>query len=462
MKIITLTLLLLGISACATTTGLTGDDSGTSEDAKAGFSSTYSAPEAPITVIQNANIYNGVGELLEQTDVVLEAGKIISIGTALTVPQSATIIDASGRWLTPGLIDVHSHMGVYSSPSIAALADGNEITGPNTAEVWAEHGVWAQDPNFEKALAGGITTVQILPGSANLFGGRGVILKNVPSVTMTGMKFPGAPYSLKMACGENPKRVYGEKGGPFSRMGNMAGYRAAWIEAKAYKEKWDAYNDGKSKEAPKQDLALDTLMGVLNGEISVHNHCYRADEMANMVELSKEFGYKIAAFHHAVEAYKVAPILAENDVCAVVWADWWGFKQEAFDMVRENAALVELAGACAIIHSDDEIQVQRLNQEVAKVWSAANRMGMQLSKAEAIKWLTHNAALSIGLEDQIGSVAEGMNADLVLWSADPFSVYAKADTVWIDGAVRFDRNWSKPERTSDFNLGIITAEGDRP
>lgn len=462
MKKITLTLLLLTLSACANTNGYSDSASETSSDSKPGFSSTYIAPQAPSTLIKNANIYTGLGDQLEQTDIIVKDGKIIAVGKGLTAPDEANIVNANGRWLTPGLIDVHSHMGVYSSPSIASLADGNEITGPNTSEVWAEHGVWSQDPNFEKALAGGITTVQILPGSANLFGGRGVVLKNVPSVTMTGMKFPDAPHSLKMACGENPKRVYAEKGGPYSRMGNMAGYRKAWIDAKAYKQKWDAYKNGKSSEAPKQDLALDTLMGVLNGEISVHNHCYRADEMANMIELAKEFGYKITAFHHAVEAYKIAPILADNDICAVVWADWWGFKQEAFDMVRENAALVELAGGCAIIHSDDEIQIQRLNQEVAKVWSAANRMGMELTKAEAIKWLTHNAARSINLEDKIGSIGEGMNADLVLWSADPFSVYAKADTVWIDGAVRFDRTWGKAERTSDFNLGIITPEGDRP
>jgi imidazolonepropionase-like amidohydrolase len=184
--------------------------------------------------------------------------------------------------------------------------------------------------------------------------------------------------------------------------------------------------------------------------------------MANMIELSKEFGYKIAAFHHAVEAYKVAPLLAENDICAVVWADWWGFKQEAFDMIRENAALVDFAKACAIIHSDDEIQIQRLPQEVAKVISASKRMGLDISKGNAIKWLTSNSAKSIGLEDKIGSLKAGMNADVVLWSGDPFSVYTKADKVWIDGALRFDREDSSVTPTSDFNLGIISPEGDRP
>ena len=167
-------------------------------------------------------------------------------------------------------------------------------------------------------------------------------------------------------------------------------------------------------------------------------------------------------FHHAVEAYKVAPLLAENNICGVVWADWWGFKQEAFDIVRENAALLELAGACAIIHSDDEIQIQRLNQEVAKVMSAANDMGMELSRAQSIRWITYNSAKSIGLEDRIGSLEAGKNADVVLWSSDPFSVYAKAEKVWIDGAVRYDRGDKTVTPTSDFNLGIIDPEEDRP
>ena len=370
-------------------------------------------------------------------------------------------------WVTPGIIDVHSHMGVYPSLAISSLSDGNEAVAPSTAGVWAEHSIWPQDPNFEKAVAGGVTTAQILPGSANLFGGRGVTVKLVPTITMMGMKFPDAPHALKMACGANPKRVYGDQGGPQTRMGNMAGYRTKWIAATAYKKSWEDYEKAQKRGdnsivAPVRDLEMDTLMGVLNGEIRIHNHCYRADEMANMIELSKEFDYEIAAFHHAVEAYKVADILAENNVCAVVWADWWGFKQEAHDMVRENAALVDMAGACAIIHSDDEIQIQRLNQEVAKVISASNKMGYPLTPAKAITWITSNPAKSLGLEDQIGSIEVGKNADIVLWNGDPFSVYTKASKVWIDGALRYDHDNKSLWRTSDFNLGVLTPAGDRP
>ena len=435
-------------------------------DAAAPFQSTYRIPEAPPYVIRNVTALTGTGEQIDGASIVLQDGKIAAIGVEVNPPAQAIAIDAEGRWITPGLIDVHSHMGVYPNPAIPSHDDGNEAVGPATARVWAEHSVWPQDPNFEKALAGGVTTVQILPGSANLFGGRGVTLKNVPAVTVMEMKFPAAPHALKMACGENPKRVYGEQGGPATRMGNIAGFRSAWIAAQEYDREWREYEErlaaGDDAEAPSRDLEMDTLRGVLNGEILVHIHCYRADEMANMIEVAREFDYRIAAFHHAVEAYKVAPLLAVQEICGVVWADWWGFKQEAFDMIRENAALLEKAGACAIIHSDDDTQIQRLVQEVAKVMSAANALGMNLTRAQAIRWLTYNSARSIGLEDQIGSLAPGKNADVVLWTGDPFSVYSKADKVWIDGALRFDRSDASRAPSSDFNLGIIEPDGDRP
>ena len=431
------------------------------------FPSTYQIPSAAVLVIQNANLLTGANEQLDSTDLIVENGKITAIGADLAVPENAQVVDASGKWLTPGLIDAHSHMGVYPAPETSNHSDGNEMTSPVTAQVWAEHSVWPEDPQFEKALAGGVTTVQILPGSGNLIGGRGVTLKNVPSITVQGMKFPDAPYSLKMACGENPKRVYGSKGIlPSTRMGNMAGYRSAWIEAKAYKKTWDDYvsdfNAGLEVDPPLRDLRLETLTGVLEGDIRVHNHCYKVDEMAQMVDMAKEFGYSIAAFHHAVEGYKAAPMLAAENICGVMWADWWGFKQEAFDMVRENLALVDHAQACAIIHSDDPIQVQRLNQEIAKAMSAGNRMGLNISHAKAIGWGTLNAAKSLGLDDRIGSLEVGKNADLVLWSGEPLSVYSHAEKVWIDGALRFDRADASVQPTSDFNLGILTEGEARP
>ncbi len=427
------------------------------------FATTYKPASHTDFVIRNVDVYVGNGAQLDDIDVLVSGGKIARIGTGLD--SSAFEIDGSGLWLTPGLIDVHSHMGVYPQPETSNHSDGNEMTSPTTAEVWAEHSVWPQDPAFEKARAGGITTVQVLPGSANLFGGRSITLKNVDSVTVQGMKFPDAPYGLKMACGENPKRVYGSKGQlPSTRMGNVAGYRKAWIDAADYRDTWQKYASdikaGKDVKPPKRDLKLETLMGVLNGEILIQNHCYRADEMAQMIDIGKEFGYTIRAFHHAVEAYKVAPLLAQEDVCAVMWADWWGFKQEAFDMVRENIALVDFAKGCAVIHSDDPIQTQRLNQEIAKALAAGNKLGLNMDRAHAMRWLTLNAAKVIGLEDKIGSVEAGKNADLVLWDQDPFSSFAKPSKVWIDGVVVHDA--AGQNTTADFNLGIINAEEDRP
>ena len=182
--------------------------------AEASYPSTYQALSSKLTLIQNATVLTGDGARIEGGSVLLGDGKVLEIGDDIEVPDDALVIDAQGKWVTPGIIDNHSHLGVYASPGVSSHADGNEISGPNTAEVWAEHAVWPQDQGFNTARAGGVTALQILPGSANLFGGRGVTLKNVPSRTMQGMKFPGAPYGLKMACGENPKRVYGEKGGP--------------------------------------------------------------------------------------------------------------------------------------------------------------------------------------------------------------------------------------------------------
>ncbi|MBS0362201.1 MAG: amidohydrolase family protein, partial [Proteobacteria bacterium] len=328
-----------------------------------------------------------------------------------------------------------------------------------TAEVWAEHSVWPQDPGFNSARIGGVTTILVLPGSGNLIGGRGVVLRNVPARTVQDMKFPGAPYVLKMACGENPKRVYGSKGrAPSTRMGNVAGYRAAWINAADYQRRWDEYrakvNRGDKADPPKRDLALDTLSGVLRGEILVENHCYRADEMAQMIDISKEFGYRIAAFHHAVEAYKIADLLADNHICVATWANWWGGKMEMLDGIEANAALVNAAkGGCAIIKSDDPDLIQRLNQEAAEALAAGRAAGFQISEAEAMKWITSNPAKAIGVDKQTGSLEPGKRADLVIWDHDPFSIYARTERVYLDGAVAYDRRDPRYQPRSDFDLG---------
>jgi imidazolonepropionase-like amidohydrolase len=425
------------------------------------YPSTYHRYPGAVTVIRHATIFDGEGGRIEDGTVVLADGVIEGVGGPETPsPSGAYEVDGRGKFVTPGIIDVHSHLGDYPSPGVPGNSDGNEATGPVRPEVWAEHSVWPQDPGFSRAMMnGGVTTLQILPGSANLFGGRSVTLKNVPSRTVQGMKFPGAPYGLKMACGENPKRVYGSKGNmPQTRMGNIALTRATWIKAQAYKRKWDKYNKN-GGDMPERDLAMDTLMGVLNGQILVHNHCYRADEMAVMLDLAKEMGYHITAFHHAVEAYKIADLLKANGTCAAVWADWWGFKMEAYDGIKENLAWLDRAGVCAMIHSDDPNGIQRLNQEVAKVLGYARAAGVNISEEHAWTWLSYNPARALGVADKTGSLRVGKMADVVLWNADPFSTYARPERVWIDGALLYYSGNPHLRPVSDFELGQ-PGEGD--
>jgi imidazolonepropionase-like amidohydrolase len=425
------------------------------------YPSTYVRyPGAP-TVIRHATVFDGDGRRINDGTVVLANGIIQAVGgPSLASPAGAVEIDGTGKYVTPGIIDIHSHLGDYPSPAVQSHSDGNEATSPVRPEVWAEHSVWPQDPGFSRALMnGGVTTLQILPGSANLFGGRSVVLKNVPARTVQGMKFPGAPYGLKMACGENPKRVYGSKGNmPQTRMGNIALTRQTWIKAQEYKRKWDKY-EAKGGDMPERDLAMDTLKGVLEGKILVQNHCYRADEMANMIDLSKEFGYHIAAFHHAVEAYKIADLLRDNDVCAVMWADWYGFKMESYDAVKENIPLVQNAGACAMVHSDDPNGIQRLNQEVAKTLADGRRAGINISDEVAWEWLSRNPAKALGILNKTGTLSPGKMADVVLWNGNPYSDYTRPERVWIDGALMYDMNDPRRRPVSDFELGQ-PGEGD--
>ncbi|MBM0169357.1 amidohydrolase [Altererythrobacter sp. C41] len=442
------------LAACATTEG--SGDSAKSASAydypDTPYPSTYQPYPGVPTALVGATVYDGAGGRIDNGTVLFADGKVVGVGGAdLAIPAGYTRIDGTGKFVTPGVIDIHSHLGDYPTPSVDAHSDGNEATAPTTPEVWAEHSVWPQDPGFTRALAnGGVTSLQILPGSANLMGGRSVTLKNVPSRTVQGMKFPGAPYGLKMACGENPKRVYGSKGRtPSTRMGNFAVNRQTWIDAHEYA----------AGDRDERDLGKETLAGVLDGEILIHNHCYRADEMALVMDMGKEMGYRVTAFHHAVEAYKIGDLLRENDVCSAIWSDWYGFKMEAYDGIPENAALLYQAGACVVIHSDSENGIQRLNQDAAKAQAAGARMGIQIPDAEVVGWFTLNAAKAMGIDDVTGSLAAGKMADVVLWNGDPLSVYSRPEKVWIDGALMFDANDPQRRPVSDFELGQ-PGEGD--
>jgi imidazolonepropionase-like amidohydrolase len=451
---------LLALTACSTTPAAKPATASTKSAAAKWnadpYPSTYKAYPAAPTAIRGATILDGEGGKIERGVVFMSGGKITSVGGPdVAIPADVVVYDGTGKYVTPGIIDIHSHLGVYPSPSVDALSDGNEATSPVRPEVWAEHSVWPQDPGFSRALVnGGITSLEILPGSANLFGGRSVVLKNVYARTVQAMKFPGAPYGLKMACGENPKRVYGSRGQmPQTRMGNMAVNRGTWAKAVEYKKKLD------KGETVTRDIAMDTLAGVLAGNILVQNHCYRADEMAQMIDLSKEFGYKITAFHHAVESYKIADLLKANGICSAMWADWYGFKMESYDAIPENIALVQNEGACAIVHSDDANGIQRLNQEAAKALASGRRAGINIPEEIAWEWISWNPAKALGVGDRTGSLKVGKMADVVMWNGNPFSVYTRPERVWIDGAMMYDANDPKRRPVSDFELGQA-GEGD--
>lgn len=423
------------------------------ERAEANYRSTYQSATSPVIAITHARIMPAVGPNIDDGTLILRDGRIAAIGStgAIAVPDDATVVDARQRWVTPGLVDPHDHVGVDGP---FGHDDANETSDSVVAGLWIEHTIWPNDPMFERALAGGVTTLQTLPGSAGLINGRTVVLKNVPATSVNAMKFPGARQGVKLACGENPLN---KERAPMTRGAEMMAFRNAFIDAADYARRWDEVRSKKGDqgagERPKRDLGLDTLAEVLRGKLAVHVHCYRADDMMKMIDLSHEFGFKITAFHHATDAYKIAPVLAREKIGVVSWAgDWAGYKMEAFDAILENAAMVELAGGLAAMHSDDPQIIQHLNAEAARTLFAAQRAGMKVDADQALRWITINPARMLGIDAQTGSLEVGKMADVVIWDRFPFSVYARADQVYVDGALLYDRQRPSSPR-SDFEFG---------
>jgi imidazolonepropionase-like amidohydrolase len=360
---------------------------------------------------------------IEDGTVLVTGGRIEAVGRALPVPPGTPlVVDATGLWLTPGFIDVHSHMGVYPWPSADAHADGNEMTDPVTARVWAGDSVRVEDPAFAYARAGGVTAVQVLPGSANLVGGQSAVLKLRPSRTLDGMLFREAPRGIKMACGENPKRVYkGDTDGPSTRMGNVAGLREAFGEALDYRAA------RARKDPPPRDPDLDVLLDVLDGKIRVHVHCYRHDDIEAIYRVMDDHRVQVASFQHGLEAYKVRDIIAAHGTGVATWPDWWGFKMEALDGIPDNARLLKEAGVVVATHSDSPVTVQTLGVEAAKL------VGTGLDPARALETITLDPARMLGVERWVGSITPGKHADLVLHTGDPLDVTSVVQQVWIDG-----------------------------
>ena len=385
-------------------------------------------------VIKNATVMTVTHGNIKNGSIYIKDGKIAAVGEAVNAPASATVIDAGGKYLTPGIVDSHSH--------IALDDDVNEATSPITPQMMMKDAFDYQDKAIYRALAGGVTTSLLLHGSANMIGGQAVVIKHKYGAARDEMLFPNAPRSIKFASGENPKRVYGSRDQlPSTRMGNFAVQREALVQAQDYMREWDNYNekikrnkDDKDATPPKHDLKLEALADVLRGKLMVQIHCYRADEMLTEIAMAKEFGYNLRAFHHALEAYKIADQLAANNIGIATFSDWWGYKQEAWGAIPWNAVMAMRKGVRVAIKSDSGDYDRRLNQEAAKTMRYGGA-----TEEEALKMITLNAAWIVGVDDRVGSIDVGKDADLVIWDGYPLSSYGVPEKVLIDGEVYFDR-----------------------
>jgi len=442
---------------------------------------------AETIAIKNATILTATAKgttRLDHATIVLAGGAITALGGAdVAIPRGARVVDGTGKVVTPGIIDAHSHIGVYAAPGGQAHDDGNEMSAPVTAQARAQYAYHPQDPQIMRAAAGGVTAALILPGSANLVGGEGFTVAMKQGRFTDEVAFPGAPRTLKMACGENPKRVYADKGMK-TRMGEYAAFRTAYYEARGYLAKQQAYSRARAlwiakrnrateldatrgrkprqkvesaPDLPAVDLKLETLAGVLRGEVLVQVHCYKASDMAEMLAIADELGFQIRSFHHALEAYKIRDVLVGKGVAINTWADWWGFKHEAFDGIPENAALFHDQGGRVTIHSDSAIGIQRLHQEAAKAATSGRAAGLQLADNDVLRWVTANPAWVLGIDDVTGTLEVGKRADVVMWSGSPFSVYTRAELTIAGGEVTFER--ARGLVPADFELGHTTVDG---
>lgn len=392
----------------------------------------YALVGGTVLPVTSAPIENGV--------VLIENGAIKAVGKAseVQIPEGFEKIDVTGKYVMPGIIDSHSHMGVYSWPSVSANSDGNEAVDPITPNMRVEDAINTEDPAFKRAVAGGVTSCLVIPGSANMIGGLGMVLKLRIGNRIAEMQYQKAKRSMKMASGENPKRVYGGRTQlPSTRMGNFAVLRDYFQKAKEYKQKWLTYEEKKAKgddvQPPEFDAKLDALTQVLDGKVLVQIHCYRADEILTLLSISNEFGFKIRGLHHCLDGYKVADQIAKYGCAVATFADWWGYKVEAWDAIPQAPAILAAKGVRVTMHSDSPDIGQRLFHEAAK----CVKYGM--AEDEALKTITIHPAWMLGIDSYTGSLEVGKDADIAVFSKHPFDMYTLCDMTFIDGEIVFDR-----------------------
>jgi imidazolonepropionase-like amidohydrolase len=389
-------------------------------------------------VIRNATILTITHGRIEHGSVVIHGGKIAAVGpdAQVTAPANATVIDASGKFVMPGIIDTHSHTSVEGSV--------NEISLPNTGMVRIRDVLTNEDINVYRQLAGGTTAALVLHGSANAIGGQSQIVKWKWGHPVSEWPIADAPRTIKFALGENPKSSnFRPPPGtpaqyPQTRMGVEEVIRQSFIDAKDYLARWDEYDarrkKGETPIPPRRDLLMETMVDILRGKIDVHSHCYRADEIMMLLNLSEEQGFKIRELQHVLEGYKVAKEIAAHGAGGGTFIDWWGYKAEAYDAIPYNVALMEKAGVLTSVNSDSDELARRLNQDAAKAMKYGG-----MSEEEALKLCTLNPARQLRLDHRMGSIEAGKDADLVIWTGHPFSTYSRVETTFVDGEILFDR-----------------------
>jgi imidazolonepropionase-like amidohydrolase len=394
------------------------------------------AKAAEVTLIKSGTILTVTKGTIENGDVLIRDGKIAEVGQGLTAPEGAKVIDATGLYVMPGIIDCHSHIAVAGSVNEGSVSVSSMV---NIADV-----LNPEDIDIYRDLAGGVTSANILHGSANAIGGQTIVIKLRWGKPAKDLPFEGALPGIKWALGENPKRSGFSIPGaspryPSTRMGVVDVFREAFSEAVDYKKAWDEYNRRKAAGEgnlipPRRDLKLEPLLEVLEGKRLVHMHCYREDEILQLIRVAEEFHFKIATFQHVLEGYKVADEIAQSGAGASTFSDWWAYKVEAYDAIPYNAALMTERGIVVSINSDSAEEARHLNQEAAKSMKWGG-----LSHDEALKLVTINPAIQLHIADRVGSIEPGKDADLALYNKDPLSVYAVPQKVLIDGQVYFDR-----------------------